>query len=159
MSFKPPPCVLCSPISGSQRACCHVGSVHRSSPRTDKVKIKINIIPYFTHFIHSSLSTQINTVPLTMPRTPKTPKSSIDIKSKPYDRSSASTSPSPQSSDPVSQDDTSPTKRNVKAGGTKKAWSNEEMVQMFEAVAKLGAGSKFWEGIVEGRTPNQCYKA
>jgi len=94
-----------------------------------------------------------------MPRTPKTPKSSIDIKPKPYDRSSASASPSPQSSDAVSHDDTSPSKRDAKVGGAKKAWSNEEMVQMFEAVAKLGAGSKFWEGIVEGRTSNQCYKA
>jgi len=119
--------------------------------------VSMGSIPYLFHFIHSSLSTQINTYHHV--RTPKTPKSSIDIKPKPYDRSSASTSPSPQSSDPVSQDDASPTKRNLKAGGTKKAWSNEEMVQMFEAVAKLGAGSKFWEGIVEGRTPNQCYKA
>jgi hypothetical protein len=94
-----------------------------------------------------------------MPRTPKTPKSTSDVKPKPYDRSSASASPSPQSSDPVSSDDISPTQQKAKAGGPKKAWSNDEMIQMFDAVAKLGAGSKFWDGIVEGRTSNQCYKA
>jgi len=90
-----------------------------------------------------------------MPRTPKAPKSGKEIK--PYIRSS--TSPSPQSSDPLPEDATPPSTPAKAKQGKARGWSNNELVKLFETVAKAGAGKKVWEGAVEGRTPNQCYQA
>jgi hypothetical protein len=95
-----------------------------------------------------------------MPRTPKTPKSSTDIK--PYIKSSASHSPQPLS--PTAISPKTPKKKSKKesatnGSGQKRPWTSEEYLHLFEKVIKAGGGIKTCEGAVEGRTANQCYQA
>ncbi|WVF66162.1 hypothetical protein IAT40_000902 [Kwoniella sp. CBS 6097] len=69
----------------------------------------------------------------------------LDIK--PYDRPKAST-PNRKESKP---DISSPSKRVGVAG---RKWSSDELLQLFEHVLKNGPRN--WEGVIEGRTVNQC---
>jgi len=100
-----------------------------------------------------------------MPRTPEaklTPKSeSSSEDKKPYIHPRAST-PRPSPSTPTrhtSDEDATvdtPTK-SAKRGGHAKAWSAEDLISLFDVVAKSGASGKGFDGAVDGRTGAQCY--
>jgi hypothetical protein len=82
--------------------------------------------------------TSITTI---MPRQAKTPTTPL----KPY------TKPSTSSDEDVKP---TPTKRQATP---RQPWTPEDMVKIFEVVRKHGEGSKGFEGLIEGRTANQCY--
>ncbi|KAK8845483.1 hypothetical protein IAR55_006196 [Kwoniella newhampshirensis] len=96
-----------------------------------------------------------------MPATPKTTPN--NAKRKPYGRSSAS--PSSSEENVIEPKVKTPKKsklpsKNTDSPRVAKAWTNDELGQLFEHVEKAASPSrKVFEGAVEGRTPNQCYQS
>ncbi|WVQ93789.1 hypothetical protein IAU59_000867 [Kwoniella sp. CBS 9459] len=78
---------------------------------------------------------------------PATKKDNHEHDIKPYARDKETTPQQEDNKPTVS----SPSKR---AGVAGRKWTSEELLQLFEHVLKNGPRN--WEGVVEGRTVNQC---
>jgi hypothetical protein len=85
-----------------------------------------------------------------MPRSPKTPTN---------DGIKASLAPSTYlDSSPISSAKSSATSsRRARAPTTIRPWTSEELVKLFDAVAKRGAVGGAFDGLIEGRTGASCY--
>ncbi|RSH85575.1 hypothetical protein EHS25_003714 [Saitozyma podzolica] len=89
-----------------------------------------------------------------MPRTPKTPTNNgIKTSLAPP----PSPSPYPDTS-PISSAKSSATSpRRARASTTLRPWTSEELVKLFDTVAKRGAVGSAFDGLIEGRTGASCY--
>ncbi|WWC99345.1 hypothetical protein V866_006246 [Kwoniella sp. B9012] len=90
-----------------------------------------------------------------MPKTPRTPTSSCHA---PYHQPS-----SPLEDNKPTFDTAKSSKMSKSSSGepsSRRPWTNDEFLQLFEHVMKNGAGGKkVWESAVESRTANQAYLA
>ncbi|KAK6905358.1 hypothetical protein I204_05308 [Kwoniella mangroviensis CBS 8886] len=83
---------------------------------------------------------------------PRTPKKSL-LPFTPYKPRTPSQSPIPKCEIEEKSDSSTSPSPNLSA---KRPWTSDELMQLYDHVKKNG--SKTWEGAVQGRTSNQCYK-
>ncbi|GFZ51842.1 LOW QUALITY PROTEIN: hypothetical protein JCM24511_09610 [Saitozyma sp. JCM 24511] len=87
-----------------------------------------------------------------MPRTPTTPTNNgIQTSLAP------SPSPYPDTSSLSQSSATATSPRRARASTTMRAWTSEELVKLFDAVAKRGAVGGAFDGLIEGRSGASCY--